>query len=81
MHIIQKINLLEVSMLIIKNKTIYIILLCFFITTFIPILCYGNDTTSFVWSDISNPTLETVASLTKDKRKFFKSYLWWCNFN
>ncbi len=64
-----------------KNKTIYFILLFFLTTIFIPNFIYSNDRATFVWSDISNPTLETVASLTKDKRKFFKPYLWWCNFN
>jgi len=62
-----------------KNKFFWLIFSVLIITFVIPLYSFANDKTSFVWSDESNTTTETVASLTQDKRKFSKSYLWWCN--
>lgn len=58
----------------IKNKFICFILIILILTFFIK-PCFASDT-SYVWSEISSPTIETAASLSQDKRKLFKSYLW-----
>ena len=68
MHIIQKIIFLEVYMYFIKNKLFYwsiIVFLLFFVFSHV---CLATDNTSFVWSEISNPSIQTVSSLTEGKR-------------
>lgn len=66
-------------MQIFKNKFIYSILIFFIISMFVR-PCIANDT-SYVWSEISNPIVETVSSLTQDKRKLSGSYMRKCYFN
>lgn len=61
-------------MQIIKSKFIYFILI-FFTLLMVVTPCFAN-TTSYVWSELSSPVLETMASLNQNKRKFFKSHLW-----
>lgn len=51
-----------------KNKIIYSIFIVFIISLIFPFFSFATDKTSFVWSDVSKPTIETVSSLTQDKR-------------
>lgn len=66
-------------MQIFKNKIIYFILILFTVSAFIK-PCIATDT-SYVWSPLSSPTVETVSSLNQDKRKFSRAYMWKCYFN
>lgn len=66
-------------MFLFKNKLICLIVTVFIISLFIPFFSLAKDKTSFVWSDISSPTLETATTLTEGKRKFPKLNLWWSN--
>lgn len=66
-------------MQIFKNKIIYFILILFTISMFIK-PCIATDT-SYVWSQISSPIVETMSSLNQDKRKFSRTYMWKCYFN
>ena len=54
-------------MFLFKNKFIYVIATVLFVLIFFPIYCFANDNTSFVWSDISNPVVET-SSIVKNER-------------
>lgn len=59
-----------------KNKFILIVFTILVFYTLTPFYSYASSDTSYVWSQISNPTVETVSSINKDKRKFFKFNLW-----
>lgn len=61
-------------MQIIKSKFIYFILI-FSTLLMVVTPCFAN-TTSYVWSELSSPIVETVSSLNQDKRKFFKPHMW-----
>lgn len=55
-------------MYFIRNKLFYwfiIVLLLLFVFSH---GCLATDTTSFVWSEASNPSIQTVSSLTEGKR-------------
>lgn len=60
-----------------KNKiTLLIFILLFIFSIIFPFYSYANNDTSYVWSEISSPSIATVASLNEDKRKFLESYMW-----
>lgn len=59
-----------------KNKFIYIIIVFFIFSIILPFYSYATEETSYVWSELSSDVIETSQTLSQDKRKFFKSYLW-----
>ena len=59
-----------------RNKFIFIIFTTLVFYMIAPFYSFASSDTQFVWSQISNPTVETVSSINKDKRKFFKFNLW-----
>jgi len=48
-----------------KNKIAYSIIITLIIIIIFPCVTCANNNTSFVWSEISAPVVETVASLTR----------------
>lgn len=63
-----------------KNKIVFLIFTIFIFSFITPFYSFASDI-SFVWSQMSSPTVQTVASLNQDKRQFFKFNLWKCYFN
>ena len=52
-----------------SKKFKYFIFLVLILTIILPYYSMASsDDSLFVWSDISSPTIETIASLTNDKR-------------
>ena len=51
-----------------KNKICYLIIFVFIISISFPIYSMASNDTAFVWSETSNPTIETATSLAEDKR-------------
>ena len=51
-----------------KNRIILLIFTIFLFNILTPFYSYASSDTSYVWSQITAPTLETVSSLNKDKR-------------
>lgn len=49
-----------------KKNLIFIIIFLFLLSFIYPV--FASNDTAFVWSEISSPTIETVASLNQDKR-------------
>ena len=64
-----------------KKVIIYCIFTVIMFMFIVPSYSFADDEISFVWSDTSNPIVETVSSFTSDKREFFESYFWKCNSN
>lgn len=59
-----------------KNKFIYIVIVFLIFSIILPFYSYATEETSYVWSELSSDVIETSQTLSQDKRKFFKSYLW-----
>ena len=59
-----------------KNKFIYIVIVFLIFSIILPFYAYATEDTSYVWSELSSDVIETSQTLSQDKRKFFKSYLW-----
>ena len=68
-------------MFLFKNKFVYVIASILMLLSFLPVYCFAKDNTSFVWSDISTPVIETASAIMQNERKFLRPYLWWRCFN
>lgn len=55
-----------------RNKFVLIIFTVLVLYMIVPFYSFASSNTKFVWSEIANPTVETVSSINKDKRKLFK---------
>ena len=55
-------------MYFIKNKLFYSVIIVFLLLFVFSHGCLASNNTSFVWSEISNPSIQTVSSLTEGKR-------------
>ena len=59
-----------------KNKFIYIVIVFLIFSIILPFYSYATEETFYVWSELSSDVIATSQTLSQDKRKFFKSYLW-----
>lgn len=55
-------------MYFIKNKLFYWVIIVLLLLFVFSHVCLATDNTSFVWSEISNSSIQTVSSLTEGKR-------------